>query len=176
MPARIPKLSEAVLSARARRATDLRRKARATEIEWFIKEVSDTVRISMRRRIRIATALVQDRVVRNIGRPVTKEQRTRKRDTKRGKAGSSYTHVVPSSRSKPGEYPKADTVQLQKSIFSGVREVGKGNWEGFVGTPLHYGFILETKMNRKFLTRTLNELRPQIHKLLGGPITGRGKK
>lgn len=75
-----------------------------------------------------------------------------------------------SDRSKPGEYPKADTVQLLKTIFTDVVEIEPRCWAGYVGTPLMYGVVLELKMNRSFLLRTLNEERSKVMRILSGPI------
>ena len=127
-------------------------------IEWFIKEVSQTVSISMRNRVKLATDFVKNRVVMNISRPVTK--------TKGKKSG----RIVVSNRSKKGEFPKADTVQLLRSIFGVVKKSSKGVYDGYIGTPLHYGLILETKMDRSFLKKTLLEERSKVIKILSGPI------
>jgi len=127
-------------------------------IEWFIKEVSQTVSISMRNRVKLATDFVKNRVVMNISRPVTK--------TKGKKSG----RIVVSNRSKKGEFPKADTVQLLRSIFGVVKQSSRGVYDGYIGTPLHYGLILETKMDRSFLKRTLLEERSKVIKILSGPI------
>lgn len=45
-------------------------------------------------------------------------------------------------------------------------------YEGFVGTPLDYGLVLEVskKLDRSFLKRTLDEERPLVMRLLLGPI------
>ena len=73
-------------------------------------------------------------------------------------------------RSKPGEFPHAETTQLLKTIFGEVRQTARGVWDGFIGTPLSYGLILEIKMNRSFLVRSLNEERGNIKRILTGPI------
>ena len=46
-----------------------------------------------------------------------------------------------------------------KTIFADVRETSPGVNDGFVGTPLDYGLILETseRLDRSFLVRTLQE-------------------
>jgi len=51
--------------------------------------------------------------------------------------------------------------------------VGNNTYDGYVGTPLDYGAILELKMNRSFLRRTLDEERPTIMKILRKPILRR---
>jgi len=148
--------SAAVLAARARRET--RFVAKEAEIQWFIKEVSETVELTMLQRVKLATGMVMDRVVRNISRPVTKAK---------GPMGGN----VVLDRSKPGEYPKAETTQLMKTIF---KEVVKrpGEINGYIGTPLDYGVILELKMDRSFLVRTLQEESDNVRKILTGPIKG----
>ena len=155
MAARIPKPSAAVLAARARKGKI--GAVRAARIEWFIENVSNKIQLTLKDRLRIAVQLLQSRVVENISRPVTKG------------TGPRGGRVV-LNRSKPGEFPKADTTQLMKTIFVGVRQVEKNVREGFVGTPLDYGLILETRMNRSFLLRTLNEERGRITRILTGPI------
>jgi len=56
-----------------------------------------------------------------------------------------------------------------KTIFSDVR-FEDGGWTGYVGTPLDYGVILELRMNRSFLVRTLREKTPDLTRILTGPI------
>ena len=149
------------LSADVRQAIDLRRSragaARDVRIEWFIKEVSNKVSLTMKKRTQLATVLIRDKVVRNIGVAVKKE--------KGPKGGTIVTQ-----RSVAGEFPRADTTQLMKNIFYMVEKIGRGHWLGFVGTTLDYGLILETKMGRSFLARTLNENRSLVNAILTGPI------
>jgi len=113
--------------------------------------------MTMKQRVKLATHLLQDKVVRNISRPVTK--------TTGPRGGRRIT-----DRSKAGEFPKADTTQLMKSIFSEVRETGPGYFDGFVGTTLDYGAILEVRMNRSFLVKTLNEELGKVRRILSGPM------
>jgi len=143
------------LEAARRRRTE-RASGKAVEIEWFIDEVSQRVNLAMSQRIRMATELVKNRVIVNISRPVTKTI------TSRG--------VRVSDRSRPGEFPKADTTMLMKTIFSGMKD----GLTGFVGTPLDYGLELELKMNRSFLVRTLYEESDKVRRLLTGPLEGGG--
>ena len=142
--------SDAILAARGRRA------GKNVKIDWFIDEVCGKVRMTMQQRVKIATDLLRDVVVRNIGEPVTKS------------IGPRGGRVV-TNRSKPGEFPKADTVQLKKTIFGHVTK-HSGGAEGFVGTPLSYGLILETRMNRSFLKRTMEEQRARVVRILSGPM------
>ena len=107
----------------------------------------------------LATQVLKDTVVDNIKRPVTKS------------TGPRGGRVV-TNRSKSGEFPKAETTLLMKSIFSDVRPGGKDVWDGYVGTPQDYGVILELRMNRSFLVKTLNKELPVIRRILMGPIKG----
>lgn len=148
--------SEAVLAARERRAAT---SANAdVRIEWFIQNVTSKLQMTAKQRVLLATNYLRDRVVKNISRPVTVG------------VGPRGGRVVV-DRSKPGEYPKADTTQLLKSIFAEVRETSPGDWTGYVGTALDYGIILETSMrlDRAFLVPTLNAERAILQKFLTGP-------
>jgi len=144
----------AVLAARARRpgvaaAHDVR-------WEWYVNKVNSKVAMTLTQRMRVATEYLKSCVIKNLSIPVVKS---------RGPRGGR----VVTGRSRPGEYPHAETTQLMKTVFSYVQPFGKAV-EGYVGTPLDYGLILETKMNRSFLVRTLNEQRGRITKILTGPI------
>jgi hypothetical protein len=136
------------------------------QTQWFIKEVCGTVSLSLKKRVRIATELVKNKIIRNISRPVTKTVKTHLEN------GKPVQRTVVSDRSKKGEFPKADTTQLMKTIFSAYEEPGEGNFAGFVGTPLDYGVMLETlpQLDRSFLVRTLNEERDNVMAILSGPI------
>ena len=150
MPIAAP--APAVTAARARRAGAAA--AGDARIQWFIREVSDKITMTMEQRVKLATEHLRDRVVRNISRPVTKG------------TGPRGGRVVV-DRSKPGEFPKADTTQLMKSIFGETRRQ-----DGYVGTTLDYGLILEVseRLNRSFLVRTLSDETPTIKRILTGPI------
>ena len=149
--------SPAVLAAQGRRNSQ--EAASTARFEWFIGNVMAVTRMTVRKRVTVATQYVRDKVVKNIGVPVTKLQ------------GKRTGKIVVTERSKPGEFPRADTTQLRKTIFQEVR--GLGNVvDGFIGTPLAYGLILETskRLNRSFLLRTLNEERRNIERIIDGPI------
>lgn len=146
--------SAAVLAARARRGQQAA--DRSARIEWFIKEVSDKVEMTLEQRVKLATQFLKDKIVRNISRPVTKG------------IGSRGGRVV-RDRSKPGEFPKADTTQLMKTIFDDYTSQDH-TFLGHVGTPLDYGLILETKRDRSFLKRSLEEESGTIKRILTGPI------
>jgi hypothetical protein len=99
--------------------------------------------MTMHLRVTVATLYMRDRIVRNISVPVTK------------------VDGVVMDRSRPGQFPKADTTHLMKTIFHHVRSHRTGV-DGFVGTPLDYGLVLETKMNRSFLRKTLVREWPRL--------------
>lgn len=160
---------KAVEAARARRVEAAAK--RETRFQWFLNEVSDKVATSLRNRVRLATEHVRNQVVINISRPVTKTVRVYSvRNPETGRVKRQQRTIV-SNRSKPGEFPKADTTQLMKTIFGDVREDGTGRIDGFVGSPLDYALFLELKMDRRFLTRTLAQERDTITRILTGPIT-----
>jgi hypothetical protein len=144
-------------------AARARREARAGQgdvrIEWFIKEVSNKVRMSMKQRVRIASELLRSKVTKNISTPVVKEK------------GARGVTIV-TERSEKGEFPRADTTQLMKTIFHTVVETSKGVFDGYVGTPLDYGLILEVseRLDRSFLLRTFNQERGRVDRILRGPI------
>jgi len=136
--------------ARVRRVA--RASAKQVEIEWFIGKATRTIQLTMKRRVRLATQLLQSRVVQNLSVPVG-----------RGVGGQ----IV--QRSKPGEFPRAETVQLMRTIFTDFQSDETGV-SGHVCTPLDYGLLLELKMQRPFLVRTLMEEKRKITKLLASEI------
>lgn len=130
-----------------------RRKAaadvRAGKTEWFINDVVGDANLTMQQRVMIATEYLKTRIVKNISKPV-------------GRIGK---RVV--ERSKPGEFPRAETTQLIKTTFTDYAfDDNEGRYEGYVGTPLNYGLILETRMDRSFLVRTFNEELLVVKKVL----------
>ena len=111
-------------------------------------------------RLKIAAQLTRDKVVLNIRKPVLKRIGPR----------SGKVQVI--ERSKPGEFPRLDTGRLSKDIFWERR----GEMEYIVGTTLHYGLVLEVsrRLKRKFLRRTLDEMRPTINRIISsGPPLGK---
>ena len=152
----IPAPNTRVLAGRERRVGASA--ARDVRIEWFIENVSNKVSMTFRQRMNMATQHLKDRVVRNISTPVVKG------------TGPRGGRVV-TGRSVAGGFPHAETTQLMKTVFQEVREISPGVIEGYVGTPLDYGLILETRMNRSFLQRTLNEELGVLRRMLTGPIT-----
>lgn len=145
----------AVLAARSRRIAGAGRDSARTQ--WFINEVSNKIAITLKNRVRLATEFVKTKVVKNISIAV---ERT----------GSGVI------RSKSGEFPRADTTELMRTMFTDHKQVGPGIFDGFVGTPLDYGLLLEMKAKkgikggRRYLTRTLIEETPTINRIIRGPI------
>jgi len=143
------------------------RKARhAARVEWLGDQFQARVRATMRQRITAAAQVLRDQVVINLGIPVIKRKSAR----------TGRITVDPTSRSKPGEFPRADTTRLMKDIFWKIDE-RHNEISATVGTSLDYGLRLETKMNRSFLRRTFREMLPQLRRILlppGGTLLTRG--
>lgn len=155
--------SPAVLAARARREAN--QQAKDVRLEWYIKQVTTTIRLTLKQRVKLATHLVKTKVVTNISRPVTKQRFSRMVE------GGKWAHRIHvSNRSRPGEFPKADTTLLMKSIFEDYRSPSPGVFEGYVGTPIDYGVILELRRDRSFLVRTMHEQRMRVDAILSGPL------
>lgn len=146
--------SAAVLAARARRAA--RAEQVAANLQWYTDNVVSQVEMTLRQRVALAAEFLRSKIVTNISRPVTK--------LPGGKA---------TDRSKPGEFPKADTTQLMKTIFWEVSPEQDPEIWAIVGTPLDYGLILEVSstLNRTYLKRTLLENLDTVKAMLTGPIT-----
>ena len=165
--------SQAVLAAEQRRI--LRAAEDAARTEWFLEKVISSTNLTLKNRVRLAVEYLRTRVVFNISRPVTKRpySRTERVITDTGKVRRRTRHYVEvSDRSKPGEFPKADTTTLMKSIFGDVVDRGNGVIEGYVGTPLDYGVVLELYRDRSFLRRTFDEERFTLIKMLIGNDRG----
>ena len=146
-----------------------------TGIKWNGEKVNRNIKLGMEQRVKLAAQLLRDRVVRNISRPVTKMGTQRNKD---GQA-TGNPKVDPASRSKPGEYPKAETTRLMKDIFWQMDSGLLGNHSAIVGTTLDYGAILELskRLDRSYLRRTFNEQLGMIRKILlaGPPLPGQTK-
>ncbi len=125
------------------------------KVQLFIDRVMREKTITVANRVKLAGNFLRDMVVANLARPVFKRKGVR----------SGRTVVDPASRSVPGEFPRADTTRLVKSIF---HHHDPQRVESRIGTPLKYGLILETRMDRSFLRRTLNEMRYQIIRIVRG--------
>lgn len=108
-----------------------------SRVKWFGNQLAAGVTLAMQSRVKIAAELLKSKVQINLMKPVRKY--------------GMPVMVDPSSRSKPGEFPRADTTRLYKSIFWKMT----GRTSAIIGTPLKYGLRLELKMNRSFLRRTL---------------------
>lgn len=148
-----------------------RRKQRFdSRVEWLGDRLTAQVNITMRNRVRLAAQLLRDRVVINLSTPVHKERRTR----------NGRTVTVVTERSRPGEFPRADTTRLMKDIYYEMRTpMDSPNHDAIVGTTLAYGLALEVQRNRSFLVRTFNESLPLIRRILtqgGGAGTGFGAR
>ena len=125
--------------------------------EWFIDKVNGSIDLTIRQRIVLATEWLRNKTVLNISKPVVKEVRPR--------TGGGQ-HTVVTERSKPGEYPRADTTLLRKSIFGIVEETEPHIFDGYVGTPVEYSVRLELQLDRSFLLRSIKEEKNNLIKLL----------
>lgn len=132
-----------------------RRTSMDVKLQLTVDKVVNTMTLAAAKRVRIAGELLRDRIVVNLSRPVRKYKSRR----------TGRIAVDPASRSKPGEFPRADTTRLMKSIF---HEHDAATATSRVGTNLKYGVILEFRMNRSFIRRTLNEIRSQLMLIVRG--------
>lgn len=148
-------------AARERRQTRMN-----ARIVWFSDRFERGLQLTMSQRLRVACQLLTDQIKINLSKPVIVFHRKRTRDTTRfphgGPIGSQYRWVDPTSRSRPGEFPRADYTRLMKDIFSDMPTPLRG----IVGTSLKYGVKLELEMNRSFLRRTLWEMQPILADIL----------
>jgi len=145
-----------------------------TRIEWFDAQLTAGVKKTAKQRVAFAAQTLRDAIVVNISTPVRKIAGSAPKDKKTGqfqKGGKS--RVDPSSRSKPGEFPHAETTRLRKDIFWQSTHGGNG---AIVGTTLDYGLILELYRDRSFILRTFNQLRPKLSKVLGTDAGGKFSK
>lgn len=138
-----------MLAARERRMVRFN-----TRLAWFGQRVLRNVNIGVVARLKATAQLLRDKVVINISIPVVKVKSPR------------TGRIIVTERSKPGEFPRADTTRLMKDIFW---EVDERLNRARVGTTLDYGLYLELYMNRSFLRRTLNEIAPQLGAIIAGP-------
>jgi hypothetical protein len=142
-----------------------------TRVTMYIQKVVNKTTLTAGQRVRIAGQLLQDKTRVNLSRPVRKIRKTKWiYDANNQKVKFTATYVDPRSRSKPGEFPRADTTRLMKDIF---HNHDPGGPVSRIGTTLKYGLLLEVKYNRSFLRRTLNEMRASILLILqGGNVSG----
>lgn len=156
MPAKTITASSVVKDMRARRP-----KQGAAKIEWYIKKVSDKITMTLEQRTHQAVFYLAQKIVSNLSVAV-------------GKGTDKKGHVKVTQRSKPGEFPRADTERLMRDVPATltVKRDKAGSFNGYVGTTLDYGLMLEMspKLQRGFLVRTLNEERSRLRRLLTGPI------
>lgn len=152
----MPKLPKGSLAGQARRAGAKGRSE--ARFEWYINNVMRKVRMTLHKRVSIAAQHLQTKIVKNISKPVGKI-------VLKGK-------TAVTGRSKRGEFPRADTTLLMKSIFIDVQKRGRDIVDAYVGTTLDYGLILEVskKMNRSFLLRTFKDEAGKIKRIIDGPI------
>lgn len=135
-----------------------------TKVEWLGNRWRTGLRMGFQARLKLVGQLLRDRVVINIAIPVHKERGARRRGGDgRFRAGA----VRVTKRSRPGQYPRADTTRLMKDIFW---KMVTDN-ELRIGTTLDYGLRLETEMERSFLLRTFRETQ---HILVNSLTNGRG--
>lgn len=139
----------------------IRLTAKGSKIKWHGDEFKAKLEQTTSRRVKFAAQLLRDRVVVNISRPVTKLGRGRD-------SLGRFTAGRVANRSKPGEYPKADTTRLMKDIFWEMIS----EQEAVVGTTLDYGAVLElsARLDRSYLRRTLRENHSTIQRILTAPI------
>jgi hypothetical protein len=134
----------------------------SVRLQLNIQRALNNSRLTLAQRVRLAGQFLRDAVVVNLSRPVRKYT---------GPI-SGRIQVDPKSRSEPGEFPRADTTRLMKDIF---HKHYPEECLSRVGTTLKYGLILETRMDRSFLRRTLREKRRELFALIrgGGQLGGR---
>lgn len=148
-----------VATKRQRSGFTARKKRLKSRVEWFEGPAFLKIKTTLAGRVALAGQLVRDDVVVSLSRPVTKF--VKKTNPKKDKDGQkSRTVVKPGSRSKPGQYPKAETTRLMKSIT--YSQVGL---EARIGTNVDYGLLHETR-DRPFLSRSLKKLRKTIKRIL----------
>lgn len=142
--------------------------ARGVRIVWHGPRVADVVRVELQTRMILVLEHLKNQTKKNLSVPVHKVRRRRKRTTSRGAKGSTYTYVLPESRSKPGEFPRLESARLMRDIFTGLRQEKRGI-TGIVATSLFYGYILEVEWSRSFLARTFEEERSRVIAILNAP-------
>lgn len=126
------------------------------DIRWFNRTILNKVHTTMVNRLTLATEFLEARVIQNISKPVSFHQ------------GPRGGQVV--ERSKPGEFPRTETGALIEGMYSEVSPGRRGILEGRVGNTEEHALYLEVSLDRRFLTRTLEEETGTIISLLTGPI------
>lgn len=126
----------------------------AATVVWNHQSLLAEIEMGINKRMMLAGEHLANAHKKNLSKPVRKLTKTRRRTTSRGAAGSTYTYADPASRSRPGEYPRADSTNLMKNIFWDVVEM-PGLQQLKVGTPTKYGAELELNAGRLGLRATL---------------------
>lgn len=156
-PLKAAKMDAKILKnhTRAVEARDRRILRWGARVEYLGQRWQKNFKMTVKARLMLVGQLLRDRIVINIAIPVTKYRNNR---------GT----ISVTDRSKPGEYPRADTTRLMKDVFWKLMDNER---EVRVGTTLDYGFILETQANRSFLLRTFRETQ---HVLANALTKGKG--
>ena len=144
-----------------------KRGAVTVRVQLAVNKVLQNTTIKAAARVRLAGQLLLDAVRVNLSRPVRKIKRTYTKVDPTTGTKTKHTRIVVDrkSRSKPGEFPRADTTRLMKDVFhSHDPSVPVSR----IGTTLDYGLFLEVKLNRSFLRRTLNEMRAELLLIIQG--------
>ena len=137
----------------------------AATVQWNSNKLAQEIVTGMAKRMALLGEHMKGAHMRKLSKPVVKITKARRRTTTRGGKGSTYTYAVPSSRSKPGEYPRAETGLLMKSIQADT-DVTPAGITLKVGTTSKYGAELELKAGRLGLRATMIENIPVIKKVL----------
>jgi hypothetical protein len=156
---------EAMMAARERRIARWN-----VRVDWFGDRVRRNVHMGMEKRLTATAQLLRDKVVINISIPVVKEKRKVTGTDPISGRSRTTTKTVVTERSKPGEFPRADTTRLMKDIFWELRPE---EFSARVGTTLDYGLRLELHMRRSFLRRTLFEDQGRLEIILATDAGGR---
>lgn len=134
-------------------------------VRWNSGMVTKELIVGLTKRMKLLGDHLQNAHMRALSSPVSKSRKKRRRTTSRGTKGSSYTYADPTSRSRPGQYPKLETGNLRDNTFNDVKVDAAGIVLKF-GTTVKYGERLETKMDRKGLRSTMLAHVPDIRKIL----------
>lgn len=121
----------------------------ATHLDWRGDEASDHIRKRAAEFLEMAAIVVE----RQAKRLLNVEGSGRVRGKK----------VGPIVRSKPGEPPRKQTGLLHDSI---THEVDDRALVARVGTNRFYGKILETKLDRVFLQRAVDDMKGRVNEIL----------
>lgn len=137
----------------------------ASMVRWNSQGLQTEIKQAMYKRMLLVGETIKNAHVKNLSKPVRKINKKRRRSTSRGAKGTTYTYADPATRSKAGEYPRADTTNLMKNIFADV-DIDPAGISCQVGTPTDYGAELELKAGRLGLRATLIETLPMVRKII----------